>query len=59
MSDVLTPPPDAGDISIARLHGEACWHCGIVFAELVPIGDVTVNGRTWPVVGCAAHRGRP
>ncbi|WP_165953862.1 hypothetical protein [Streptomyces sp. 8K308] len=39
-----------GDISIARLHGEACWHCGIVFADLFPIGDLVVNGCTWPVV---------
>jgi hypothetical protein len=52
---------DAGDVSIARLHGEACWHCGAVHTGLQPAGSVAtpVEGgyRIWPVVDCLQHRG--
>ncbi|MCY0954724.1 hypothetical protein [Streptomyces sp. H27-S2] len=46
----------AGDVSIARLHGEACWDCGAVSADLVPAGEVAVRGfeKTWPIQRCAA-----
>lgn len=65
-----TPPPTAPDdsISIARLHGEACFFCGAVNTPLHPAGNVTtpVDGgtRIWPIVACpqdtdrAAHHAR-
>lgn len=53
---------DALEVSIARLHGEACWHCGAVNAQLEPIGEVsTVVGggrRVWTVVACSTHKSR-
>lgn len=46
--------------SFARLHGEACWHCGAVTGPLKPAGQVTVDdGPAWTVVTCAVHEGRP
>lgn len=65
MGPPLTSPPvaSAAEISIARLHGEACWHCGAVYTELVAAGTVTAAGadgpREWPVVACPSHRGMP
>lgn len=59
-----TPPPTAAPdgVSIARLHGEACWWCGAVNTGLRPIGEVStaVDGgiRLWPVVACRQHAGR-
>lgn len=54
------PPPPGADISIARLHGEACYWCGAVFSALYPAGTVTTCGdgwvREWPVVACREHR---
>jgi hypothetical protein len=56
--DKTLPAAPAG-VSPARLHGEACWHCGAVNAALNPIGEVTtsVDGgqRIWVVVGCTEH----
>lgn len=50
-----------GGVSIARLHGEACWHCGAVHTALEAAGTVAtvVEGghRLWPVVTCSRHRG--
>ena len=59
---VSHPPSAPPDVSIVRLHGESCWHCGAVNAALAPIGEVstTVDGgrRVWTVVACADHRAR-
>lgn len=43
-----------GQVSIARLHGEACWHCGAVIRKFIPAGDVVLPGQTrrWPIVSC-------
>jgi hypothetical protein len=57
---VTQAPPDItaapAGISIARLHGEACYGCGAVHARLHPAGQVTtaVDGgiRVWQVVAC-------
>lgn len=66
MDATPSPPgavPVSADVSIARLHGEACWHCGAVHTRLQPVGEVatTVPGglRIWTVVGCPAHREPP
>lgn len=61
MHTALAPPDPlpVAEVSIARLHGIACWHCGAVNASLAPLGTVTTRGadgvRTWPVVGCTSH----
>lgn len=43
-----------GRVSIARLHGAACWHCGAVTRKLVPAGYVVLPGQTrrWSIVTC-------
>ena len=64
MADTTIAPPlvDASSVSIARLHGEACWHCGTVDA-LRPTGEVTteVEGgtRIWLVAACPEHHRQP
>lgn len=62
MSEILAPPEAplvGGDVSIARLHGEACWHCGAVVTALRAAGRVStrVDGgfRIWNVVACESH----
>jgi hypothetical protein len=54
--------PVGEQISIARLHGEACYDCGAVHGLLVPAGTVTtpVEGgeREWPIVACPEHVAR-
>lgn len=44
----------AGQVSIARLHGEACWHCGNVSPSLAPAGTIVHIGsdQEWPIVSC-------
>lgn len=44
----------AGQVSIARLHGEACFHCGAVSSTLTPAGDIIHIGsdQVWPIVSC-------
>lgn len=62
----MTSPPEAplvgADVSIARLHGEACIDCGAVNTKLYPAGAVStrVDGglQVWQVVACADHRGQ-
>lgn len=53
-------PAAPPDVSIARLHGEACWHCGAVNTTLATDGAVTttVDGglRVWQIVTCPQHR---
>lgn len=49
-----------GPVSIARLHGRACWYCGAVARGLATIGRVqqTAGARVWTVVSCGCHRRR-
>ncbi|MFK0252537.1 hypothetical protein [Streptomyces sp. NPDC090445] len=44
-------------VSIARLHGEACYDCGAVLGDLIPAGEVTHpdSGRVWPIRKCGDH----
>lgn len=52
-------PPAPETASVARLHGEACWHCGAVHTALRTIGEVSTpvpsGHRIWPVVACPEH----
>ncbi|MGY3679765.1 hypothetical protein ACVWXU_003388 [Streptomyces sp. TE33382] len=50
-----------GPVSIARLHGAACWHCGAVTRGLVPAGAVILpgQGRVWPIVSCGCSPSAP
>ncbi len=61
MSEALALPPTAIDrpVSIARLHGEACFHCGAVSKTLHAAGHITLAGgtRVWPVVTCGCQAG--
>jgi hypothetical protein len=56
------PPAAPADVSIARLHGEACWWCGAVQTTLRTVGEVStpVDGghRVWPIVACPDHLSR-
>lgn len=61
--DQVTNPPvplDTDDISIARLPGQACFHCGAVAKSLYAAGYITLPGRdrVWPVVACESCRHR-
>lgn len=58
-----TAPPAPPDISIVRLHGEACWWCGAALGTLHPAGSVTTaftegGCREWFIVACDTHRDR-
>jgi len=59
MSDTSTTPPVRvdGPVSIARLHGRACWDCGAVAKDLTPAGTATLAGsdREWPIVTCGCR----
>jgi hypothetical protein len=48
----------AGAVSIARLHGRACWHCGAVARTMRPAGRVqrTEGGRVWTVYSCGCDK---
>lgn len=52
--------PISEHISIARLHGEACFRCGAVARTLYAAGHISLPGRdrVWPVVVCEDHRDR-
>jgi len=43
------------EVSIARLHGFACWDCGAVTRQLEPCETVSVaeTDRMWTVFRCA------
>ncbi|MBD0837153.1 hypothetical protein [Streptomyces sp. TRM68416] len=60
MSDALPLPPTVVDrhVSIARLHGEACFDCGAVNKTLRAAGHVMVRGstRVWRIVTCGCRR---
>lgn len=47
----------AGQVSIARLHGEACWDCGAVSTTLTPAGTIVHIGsdQVWPIVSCGCQ----
>lgn len=51
---MIAPVLVEGRVSIARLHGEACWHCGAVTRCFAPAGFVVLPGQTrqWPIVSC-------
>lgn len=44
-------------VSIARLHGRACWHCGAVAKDLTPAGTVLLgeDRREWTIVTCGCQ----
>jgi hypothetical protein len=53
-----TPTLVQGPVSIARQHGEACFHCGAVAKKLYADGCITLVGtdRVWPIVTCGCRR---
>jgi hypothetical protein len=53
----MTPPVLVGGVSIARLHGEACFDCGAVNKTLRAAGSVVVRdgGRVWQIVTCGCR----
>ncbi|MGW6774143.1 hypothetical protein ACWGBX_27495 [Streptomyces sp. NPDC055037] len=55
------PTPVEGPVSIARPHGEACFHCGAVSKPLAPAGSITLvgTGRVWRIVTCGCDAGEP
>ncbi|WP_128431532.1 hypothetical protein [Streptomyces cyaneus] len=59
MSDTSTSSPVRvdGPVSIARLHGRACWGCGAVAKDLTPAGTVRLgeDGREWAIVTCGCQ----
>lgn len=54
----MAPMLVEGQVSIARLHGQACWHCGAVTTKLTPAGTVTLaqTGLEWAIVSCGGHQ---
>ncbi|MFJ9417834.1 hypothetical protein ACIRPT_27295 [Streptomyces sp. NPDC101227] len=62
MTQSTAPPPADPNVSIARLHGEACYWCGSAHSTLTPAGSVTtpVGGgqRLWFIVACEWHSKR-
>lgn len=54
----LEPTVIDGPVSIVRLHGEACFHCGAVRKALCAAGHVVVRGstRVWRIVTCGCRR---
>lgn len=54
MEQQLGPSYPVQRVSIARLHGLACFFCGAVACELVAAGTITLPGRkrSWPIVTC-------
>lgn len=46
-----------GPVSIARLHGRACWYCGAVAREMKTAGRVQLapGARVWTIVTCGCH----
>ncbi|WP_327162128.1 hypothetical protein [Streptomyces zaomyceticus] len=51
----------AGQVSIARLHGEACFDCGAVSTTLTPAGTILTTGSdlVWPIVSCGCRSAAP
>lgn len=48
----------AGPVSIARLHGRACWYCGAVAQRMTVVGRVqrAPSKKVWIVVSCGCHQ---
>ncbi|ARP69946.1 hypothetical protein LK07_09285 [Streptomyces pluripotens] len=44
-------------VSVVRLHGEACFYCGVVNKSLRAAGEVLVLGgtRVWQFVTCGCQ----
>lgn len=55
--DPLTPILIEDSVSIARLHGEACFECGAVAKELHVAGHGTLRGsaRGWQIMTCGCR----
>lgn len=53
----LTPALVDNRVSIARLHGEACFDCGVVNRVLRAAGHAVVRGttRVWPISTCGCR----
>ncbi|WP_455359846.1 hypothetical protein [Streptomyces sp. SYSU K21746] len=53
-AEALAPTLVEGPVSIARLHAEACFHCGAVTKTLHAAGHFTFpdNDKIWPIVTC-------
>ncbi|POX47713.1 hypothetical protein C3489_28955 [Streptomyces sp. Ru71] len=53
----LAPTVIDGRLSIARLHGEACFDCGAVNKTLRAAGHVVLRGsdRVWQIVTCGCR----
>lgn len=58
-TDTVPPVRISGPVSIARLHGRACFDCGAVAKDLSPAGSVRLPGseQTWPIVTCGCRHG--
>ncbi len=54
----LAPTVVDSSVSIARLHGEACFDCGAVGKSLRAAGNVVVRGstRVWRIFRCGCRR---
>ncbi|MEU9606137.1 hypothetical protein [Streptomyces sp. NPDC048057] len=48
-----------GTVSLARLHGAACWHCGAASRPMEPVGLVRFEAdqRVWEVRSCGCRPG--
>jgi ribosomal protein S12 methylthiotransferase accessory factor YcaO len=46
-----------GPVSMARLHGRACWYCGAVARGMQAAGRVqrSLGQRVWTVMSCGCH----
>ncbi|MEW2250375.1 hypothetical protein AB0907_23900 [Streptomyces sp. NPDC006975] len=53
----LAPTVIDGRVSIARLHGEACFDCGAVNKTLRAAGHVVLrdSSRVWQIVTCGCR----
>lgn len=60
MTDIREPAEAiaVGEVSIARLHGLACWDCGAVTRRLEPSARISDEGtgREWTVARCSSCR---
>lgn len=57
-AEPATPTPIEEPVSIARQHGQACFHCGAVAKTLYADGHILLmgTGRVWPIVTCGCRR---
>jgi hypothetical protein len=53
----LTPTVVDRNVSIVRLHGEVCFHCGAVNKPLRAAGQVVVRGcsKIWLIRTCGCR----